>query len=205
MPAPTTPFASFRAPTLEPFRWPERAALFAVAVALVVAMAVRTQLLQIPGAGLSPGAAPVTSNDLKEGFGDVFVEPTALGCVQLRTRAGQVKGPFCNSHLFCGGSALTYDVVRLPTPETFYVETGSRCDATCCDWRGMSFTGDGRRLDDGLWERLGLRLQALGTLSLALVIAAAAWIATWRRPTRAERILLLAASAVTVAMVIWNL
>jgi hypothetical protein len=139
----------------------------------------------------------------------VRVEPGPQpACIQLRSRGGMVTGPICNRHLLCDDSSAppspywSYEVFRLHAPDAFYVETGSACYSGCCDWSGMSFNGDGKRLDDGILQRVYLRLGIPGSAAALLGLFSVVW--AWRTGRRWSRIMVVAGFGIAIGMLWWN-
>ncbi|XXY16742.1 hypothetical protein WME88_51755 [Sorangium sp. So ce216] len=149
--------------------------LFAISAS--VAIATPTPLLQRLRPGTQDRVFPVVADQDVPSFvlpnevgGVEVVQGPRYGCIQLQARDEQSVGPVCNRHLHCidepPANRSPFEVYRLRGPNTFYVETGSACHSACCDWRGMSFTGEGKRLDDGVVQRLSLRLGLMGLIGL---------------------------------------
>lgn len=160
---------------------PEKGIILLLAVSALVAMTTQTPLLQDLSLGTDSRIFPDTLNeersgfDLPRGISSMRIErEVRYGCIRFLTHSGQSMEPVCNRHLLCmdnsatGTNSSSFEVFKLPKPNTFYVETGSQCNSACCDWRGMSFTGEGKRLDDGVLQRLSLRLGVLGIVALTV-------------------------------------
>jgi hypothetical protein len=129
-------------------------------------------------------------------------------CIQLRAHGGIVTGPACNPHIPCKGifsnAPWGIEVFRLSEPDTFYAQTDSftPCEV-CCERTGMSFTGDGRRLDDGVLQRISRRLDTEGTIAAVIGLLGLIW--ALRAGRRAwPRSLILAGFGVATAMLWWN-
>ena len=101
------------------------------------------------------------------------------GCISWKDSNGTAVGPVCNRSLYCLDSYPSDPEKRsrgagfyfLDREGAYYVRFGSTCDSWCCDLRGVLFSPDGKRLADGLADRIALRLGLPGALLLALALA----------------------------------
>jgi len=121
---------------------------------------------------------PVDAFEFSAGAGKLRVESVQpFGCLRIVAVDGKTVGPVCHRALDCYTPvpAPTFPsrlaVYRLTRSGEYYAETESGCDSSCCDRLGMRFSADGRRLDDGLLQRIYMRLGLLGVsvLSVACV------------------------------------
>jgi hypothetical protein len=199
-----------------PLGWPEKGFILFSAVSIGVAMATPTPLLQDLSLSGDSRIFPTTPTQGSSGFdlppelGHIRIEPALqYGCIQLRASTGQSTGPICNRRLLCrdktetAADSMAFEVFKLPTPNAFYVETGSACNSACCDWRGMSFTGDGKRLDDSLLQRLSLRLGLPGFAGLLAGFLCLAWVLRARTGLSARAGMAIGFGA-AMAMLWWN-
>jgi hypothetical protein len=113
--------------------------------------------------------------DLQTDRGIVRIESARqYGCIQIDTVAGKRVGPVCNRHMHCQEGAKlpsfpsALSVFTMPKAGEYYAETGSACYSFCCDLSGLTFSGDGRRLDDGSFQRIRLRLGIFGIAPLVV-------------------------------------
>jgi hypothetical protein len=186
-------------------------------ISALVAMTTQTPLLQNRSLGIDRRIFPITLDEKRSAFdlppelGSVRIEPAPqYGCLQLVTRSGQSIRRVCNQHLLCLDrsatmpSAMAFEVFRFPQPNAFYVETGSQCNSACCDWRGMSFTGEGERLDDDILRRLTLRLGVSGIIALTVGLLCLIW-AVRSRVVLSVRLGIIGGFGVAVARLWWNL
>jgi hypothetical protein len=118
--------------------------------------------------------------DLRTEKGTVRIESAPrFGCIQIDAAGGARVGPVCNRRMHCnqGAPLPSYpsrlSIYNLPAAGTYYADTGSACDSSCCDLSGMIFARDGRRLDDGPWQRIYMRLQLFGFAALVVGVACA--------------------------------
>jgi hypothetical protein len=130
-------------------------------------------------------------------------------CVELRANGILVTGPVCNRHLFCEivsnppSPFWSFDVFRLKAPDAYYVRTWTGCNSDCCDMSGMSFNGDGARLDDGVLQRVYLRLGIFGSAG-GLVALLGLVLALGSPRTSTSRAFMLVGCVVATGMLWWN-
>lgn len=126
------------------------------------------------------GKEPMTSREVLGEKGPIRVESVEpYGCIRIRVADGRQLGPICNQRMACLHRAplpaelSTVYLSRLSNAGQYFVETGSACDSSCCDYRGTKFSDDGKRLDDGPLQRIYLRLGLLGLSVLGMGAAGA--------------------------------
>jgi len=100
------------------------------------------------------------------------------GCIEIEGPGRQRVGPICNRHLDCRRGPLptvpsNLFVFQISGTGQYFAQTGSACDSACCDMSGMRFALDGKRLDDGPFHRVYLRLGLLGCVALGIGAASA--------------------------------
>ncbi len=129
-------------------------------------------------------------------------------CVVVRDEDRVVTGPVCNRHLLHPKDVGSrFEVHRLVDRDTYYVETSSECLPSeafgDCDRAGMTIAVDGRRLDDGVFDRVYRRLDLPGRAALILGVLALLW--EWRSGRRGfRRVLVLLGFSSAIAMLWWN-
>lgn len=147
---------------LEPLGVFERVLLCLFVASLATAMLSPSPLLQTKALTIETRVFPNANGHEMFDWGALHVTSAAKpGCIELRASNTIVV---CNPHLSCEESphpSIAFQVFQLG-PDSFYVEGGSTCNSVCCDWRGMSFTAEGKRLDDAFYHRIFLRLGILG-------------------------------------------
>jgi hypothetical protein len=184
-------------------------------VTLGAALVTSTPLLRSSSYGIDHRVFPTTTDQAPLVF-ELPAEDGAArfesilphGCVQVSAPSVSPTRS-CNRDLHCADGPLpthasTFEVFRIPDTNNYYVTTGSTCNSACCDWRGASFGGDGRRLDDGPLQRLALRLGVPG--AIALGVGAICLGRTLKRPERtASRVAGLAAFGLAITLAWLNL
>jgi hypothetical protein len=196
-------------------RMPDKAGLLLLVLSVVVMLAIPTPLLQTRSESIDHrvfptqvGQGSVFSLSPENGGGRVEAVPP-YGCIKLTTRDGLTSKPICNRHLSCENEGLrllppsSIEVFQIARPGQFYVETGSTCNSSCCDFRGMTFSGNGRRLDDGLVDRISLRLGVLGYFALAVGLLCLAW-SLRVRTSLGARIAMAVGLGAAIATLWWN-
>jgi hypothetical protein len=151
-----------------------------------VSTAVPTPLLQWPSLTKEEVIFPKLVSDghvrfdMRTEKGTVRIESAPrYGCIQIDAADGRRVGPVCNRHMHCDEGAplpsfpSRLSVYKLPRAGEYYAETGSACYSFCCDLSGMILGRDGRRLDDGPWQRIHMRLRLFGLAALVLGVAGA--------------------------------
>ncbi len=191
--------------------WPEKLALGALLVAVGAAATKTNPMLQhLHGFHVEDVVGAPADRLSGIDVGNIRVERAkTTGCVEIRTRQGVTTGPICNGDLWCQNSSdppspyWSLQLYRLKTPNAYYVETSSECNSACCDTAGMSLTGEGARLDDGIWQRIALRLGPIGAVGVVMVLLG--W-SLARGPHRSlsSRILVLAGCLVDMTMLWWH-
>jgi hypothetical protein len=157
--------------------------LATVGISVVVAMVSPTPMLQDRDIGIDKrvfpsrlGAQSTFALPLANG-GAIVENASEYGCLRVKPQQGKLPWEVCNLRLQCRRNSATaaeissFEIYRLPEPDTFFVTTGSACNSECCDWRGLSLTGNGIRLDDGVLDRIFLRLGAVGIFAMVLGVA----------------------------------
>jgi hypothetical protein len=159
-------------------RLPETFLAVAFAVCALLAMTVSTPLLTPPPSRLKlvfprlekERTAPFQMPTEKGTVRVESIEP--YGCILIVASDGARVGPVCNRRLRClnGAQPPTFpaqlSVYRTSDGGEYYADVGSACDSACCDRSGIRFSGEGRRLDDGPLQRVGMRLGPLGIVLL---------------------------------------
>ncbi len=130
------------------------------------------------------------------------------GCVVVREKDRVVTGPVCNRYLLHPEDVGSrFEVRRLVDGDTYYVEASSECLPSeafgDCDRAGMTVAADGRRLDDGVFDRVYRRLDLPGRAALVLGVLALLW--EWRSGRRGfHRGLVFLGFSSAIAMLWWN-
>jgi hypothetical protein len=185
----------------------EAGTVLGLAISAAIAVATPAPFLQDLSPGVDKRIFPRSDAAQEATVGSIRIRRTARpGCVELD---GDVRAVFCNQHLHCSANiaqAWSFEVFQLDPRDIFYLETGSQCNSACCDWRGMTFTAEGRRLDDGVVQRVMLRLGIAGSAACVMGLAGLVWMLRKRQGRSVvSRIGVIAGFGLAIARLWWNL
>lgn len=196
--------------------FPETIAIGLFIACATVATAIPTPLLQSPSLRTEEVVFPKLVSDghlrfdMPTARGTVRIESAPkYGCIQIDAVDGTRVGPVCNRHMHCqeGSTVPSFpsplSIYKMPRAGEYYADTGSACYSFCCDLRGMTFSGEGRRLDDGPLQRILLRL---GIVAIVPLVIGAACVFLRVRKTRslAVRLGVIVGFAFPIFMFWWN-
>jgi hypothetical protein len=181
-----------------------------------VATGIPTPLLQSPSLPTGEVVFPKFVSDghlrfdMPKGKGVVRIESAPeYGCIQIDAVDGKRVGPVCNRHMHClEGSTVppfrsSLSIYKMQRVGEYYVDTGSACYSFCCDLRGMTFSGEGRRLDDGPMQRILLRLGIFGIIPLVIGVVCAI-LRVRKTRSLAARLGVILGFAFPIFMLLWN-
>ncbi len=174
----------------------------------LVAAATRSPMLQTRTYPVNARVFPDSTNQ------EQFRSPAFLvslaprpGCLRIvRLETGSAY-EVCNETLHCAApsevvaTVTGFEVFRRNEDDSFYVDAGSQCNSSCCDYRGTVVSAEGKRQDDTVFKRIWLRLGPVGWLGVAVGVAG--WLAG--RPRQKSLVMpVIGALGTTVSfMVLW--